>query len=129
MVSKILYIIIIIFILNAIHYKERTNENDDNYPCNQELTDDEYIKHMIRHHEVAVLMSESQLHNSKNPAILDILRNIIRIQNYEINIMKDSKIINNTNDELNDEMSNKNIKMDKSYCYTQGIIQNQIHHI
>ena len=120
MVIKILYIIIIIFILLAIHYKERNNENDDNYPCNQELTDDEYIKHMIRHHEVAVLMSESQLHNSKNPAILDILRNIIRIQTYEINIMKDSKIINNTNDELNDEMSNKNIKMDKSYFYTQG---------
>ena len=49
MVSKILYIIIIIiiFILLAIHYKECNNENDDNYPCNQELTDDEYIKHMI----------------------------------------------------------------------------------
>ena len=34
--------------------------------------------------------------------------------------MKDSKIINITSDELNDEMSNKNIKMDKSYLYTQG---------
>ena len=31
--------------------------------------------------------------------------------------MKDSKIFNNTND---DEMSDKNIKMDNSYHYTQG---------
>ena len=122
-IGKILYIVIIIFILLAIRYKERNNENyddDENYPCNQELTDDEYIKHMITHHEVAVIMSEMHLHNSKNPAILDILRNVIRMQKYEINLMKDSKIINNTNDELNDEMSNKNIKMDKSYFYTQG---------
>jgi uncharacterized protein (DUF305 family) len=67
---------------------------------------------MITHHEVAIYMSEKHLHNTKNPIILNILRNIIRLQNYEINLMKDSKIINNTNDEFNDEMSNKNIQMD-----------------
>ena len=113
MISNILYVIIIIFILLAIHYKERY-KNDN--PCNQELTDDEYINHMITHHEVAVIMSESQLRNSKNPMILDILRNIIRIQRYEILLMKDSKI---NKHELNDEMSNENIKMDKSYMPTQ----------
>jgi hypothetical protein len=75
---------------------------------------------MIRHHEVAVYMSEHHLHNTKNPIILDILRNVIRLQNYEINLMKDSKIINNTNQEFNDQMSNKNIKMDNSYRNTQG---------
>ena len=63
-------------------------------------------------------MSESHLHNSKNPIVLGKLRNIIRIQKYEINLMKDAKINNNTND-LSDEMSNKNIKMDKSYMHTQ----------
>jgi uncharacterized protein (DUF305 family) len=75
---------------------------------------------MITHHEVAVYMSESHLHNTKNPIVLDILRNVIRLQKYEINLMRDSKIINNTNDKFNDEMSNKNIKMDNSYRYTQG---------
>jgi len=89
--------------------------------CNQELTDSEYIDHMITHHEVAVSMSKSHLHNTKNPIIFDILRNVIRLQNYEINLMKDSKIINNDGaDDANDEMSNKNIKMDNSYRYTQG---------
>jgi hypothetical protein len=88
--------------------------------CNKQLTDTEYIDHMITHHEVAVYMSESHLYNTKNPVILDILRNVIRLQKYEINLMKDTKIINNSNDEFNDEMSNKNIKMDNLYLTTQG---------
>ena len=88
-----------------------------NYPCSQELTDDEYIHHMIMHHEVAVYMSEHHLHNTKNPIILDILRNLIRLQKYEINLMKDSKIVNTNT--FND-MSDKNIKMDHSYISTQG---------
>ncbi len=115
-ILSILIIICILFLF-TIKYKEPFTTN---YPCNQELTDDEYIDHMSTHHEVAVYMSESHLHNTKNPIILDILRNVIRLQNYEINLMKDSKIVDKTNDEFNDEMSNKNIKMDNSYRYTQG---------
>jgi len=68
---------------------------------------------MIPHHEVAVYMSEHQLHNTRNPIIFDILRNIIRLQNYEINLMKDSKIVDSANVELTN-------KMDNSYRYTQG---------
>jgi uncharacterized protein (DUF305 family) len=75
---------------------------------------------MITHHEVAVYMSENHLQHTKNPIILDILRSVIRIQKYEINLMKDSKKNNKTNDDFNDEMSNKNIKMDNSYIYTVG---------
>jgi len=116
---KILYIILFIILFMIViglilHTNKETNI------CNKQLTDTEYIEHMITHHEVAVYMSESHLHNTKNPVILDILRNIIRLQNYEINLMKDSKIINNSNAEFNDEMSNKNIKMDNSYPTTQG---------
>ena len=97
-----------------------------NTPCNQKLTDIEYINHMITHHEVAVYMSENQLPITKNPKLLDILINVIRIQNYEINLMKDSKIVDTTNNNLNDAMSNKNIKMYKSYRYTQGYLQSII---
>ena len=35
-------------------------------------------------------------------------------------VMKDSKIVDNKNPEFNDEMSNKNFKLDNSYHYTQG---------
>jgi len=114
--SLIVCIIIIIYIFR-IQYKEPFTTN---YPCNQELTDDEYIDHMITHHEVAVYMSEIHLRNTKNPIILDILRNVIRLQNYEINLMKDSKIVDKTNDEFNDEMSMTNQNIKKSYRYTQG---------
>lgn len=50
---------------------------------------------MITHDEVAVYMSEKHLHNTNNPIIFDILRNIIRLQSYEINIMKNTKIVEN----------------------------------
>ena len=108
---SILFIILIGLFLNR--YKESNI-------CNKQLTDNEYINHMIAHHEVAVYMSEKHLNNTKNPIILDILRNIIRLQIYEINIMKDSKILISANAGLNDEMSNKNIKMYNSYTATQG---------
>ena len=62
---------------------------------------------MITHHEVAVYMSENHLHTTKNPVMLNILRNLIRLQKYEISIMKDSKISNN--------ISNKNNKLHNSY--------------
>ena len=71
---------------------------------------------MITHHEVAIYMSEHHLHNTKNPIILDILRNVIRLQKYEINLMKDSNIISNKND----EMTNINIEPNNSYRYTVG---------
>ena len=112
---KILFIILFIILIGVILYTHKETNI-----CSEQLTDIQYINHMITHHEVAVYMSEHHLHNTKNPVILDILRNIIILQNYEIDLMKDSKMINNTNQEFNDEMSNKNIKMDNSYRYTQG---------
>ena len=80
--------------------------------CNKPLTDDEYLDHMITHHEVAVYMSENQIHNTNNPIIFDILRNIIRLQNYEINLMKDAKM------KYGAKMNNDT--MNNSYRYTQG---------
>jgi uncharacterized protein (DUF305 family) len=106
-------------VIGIILYPYKDTIKDTNI-CNKQLTDTEYIDHMITHHEVAVYMSESHLHNTKNPVILDILRNVIRLQKYEINLMKDTKIINNSNNEFNDVMSNKNIKMDNLYLTTQG---------
>ena len=111
---KLLVIILCIIVIGVM-----LNTNKEADICNKKLTDSEYINHMISHHEVAVYMSEAQLHNTKNPIILDLLRNIIRLQNYEINLMKDSKIFNNTNFD-DDDMSNKYIKMDNSYRYVQG---------
>ena len=87
-------------------------------PCKDTLTDEEYIQHMIPHHEVAVYMSQNHLNNTTNPIILNILRNIIRIQTYEINTMKDASVNGNVN--VNDEMSLNDVKMNKTYKASQG---------
>ncbi len=108
----ILSFIIFFIILGGIIF----HQNNELKICNKQLTESEYINHMITHHEVAVHMSEIHLHNTKNPIILDILRNLIRLQKYEINLLKDSNIINNKND----EMTNENIEPENSYRYTVG---------
>ena len=89
-------------------------------PCKDTLTDEEYIQHMIPHHEVAVYMSQNHLNNTTNPIILNILRNIIRIQTYEINTMKDASIKNVNVNYINDEMSLNEVKMNKTYKASQG---------
>ena len=88
--------------------------NNNQTICNKQLTDIEYINHMIPHHEVAVYMSEKHLHNTKNPLIVDILIDVIRVQKYEIKLMKASKIINDDYEMIND------ITMDNSYITTQS---------
>jgi len=95
-----------------------------NNPCNQKLTEDEYKDYMITHHEVAVYMSEMHLHNTKNPLILEILINVIRLQTYDINLLKNSKVkINDTiknYDELDNKIHSKYIKNGNSYICTVG---------
>ena len=77
-------------------------------PCIDNLSDLEYLDHMIPHHQVAIDMSNLLIPNINNPTILQLCRDIIIKQNYEIwemNMMKknlsqtifadDKSIINN----------------------------------
>ena len=111
----IISILIITFLFNLVIDK---NKNI----CIDLLTDEEYLNHMIKHHEVAVYMSEEHLNTSRNPLILNILRNIIRIQNYEINTMKDMMGDSLLNDKLSlyDEMSSNVDGKNKLYYSSQG---------
>jgi uncharacterized protein (DUF305 family) len=108
----IFFMILIGLILNSPKYSNSTI-------CNKQLTDNEYLQHMITHHEVAVYMSEKHLHNTHNPKILNIIRQLIRTQKYEIFWMKNN-INNSEYDDLNDEMSDNTIRMNKNYYFTQG---------
>lgn len=114
----LMLIIPLIVLLNNKHNEIRKKilSNLKKNPCKDTLTDREYLDHMIPHHEVAVYMSEQLLDKTKNPIILNILRNIIRVQTYEIAMMKDY-IVNN---KMDDDMSNINIKMNTKYYKTQG---------
>ncbi len=62
-------------------------------PCTDELTDSEYLHHMIPHHVVAINMSELLMKESNNPYMLNVCRDIIRKQRYEIWEME---IVNNS---------------------------------
>ena len=56
-------------------------------PCNDKLTDIEYLVHMIPHHMVAIDVSYMLQKTSKNSVMQDILRNLIWMQEYEITMM------------------------------------------
>ena len=65
------------------HSNQELNYTNAN-PCTDKLTDIEYIDHMIPHHQVAIDMSELLIPNIKDPIMLNLCRNIIKKQRYEI---------------------------------------------
>ena len=58
-------------------------------PCDKKISNLDYLKHMIPHHQVAVDISLMLQRKSKNPTMQNILRKIIWIQKYEIDLMKE----------------------------------------
>lgn len=73
--------------INFILNKYSSKKNND--PCDDSLTNKEYLNHMIQHHQVAIDMSIKLQKITKWPKIKHILRKLIWTQNYEINMMKD----------------------------------------
>ena len=53
-------------------------------PCTDKLTDLDYLIHMVPHHQVAIDMSNLLIENTRAPILLDLCRQIIRSQSYEI---------------------------------------------
>ena len=85
MLDIISLIIIILFYLG--YSKENyTNRNFKN-PCNDYLDDNEYLKHMIPHHQVAIDMSKKLIKVTTNPIMIELCREIIWQQQYEIQMM------------------------------------------
>ena len=84
-------------------------KNKENNICRGNLSDDEYLKHMIPHHIVAVDISEIHKTKSKSPKIQEILRKLIWTQKYEIELMKE--ILKNNIDKISnyDEMNSNYI--------------------
>ena len=116
LIILVLLLLLLILLFFFVNYNKNNNHHN---VCNKNLTEKEFLIHMIEHHKVAVYMSEQHINHTNNPIILNMLRNIIRIQNFEINMMKDALI--NYNKNLNfDEMSKNNVIMNKFYYKTHG---------
>ena len=62
-------------------------------PCTDHLTDQDYLEHMIPHHQVAVNMCYRLLKHTKNNFLIGLCYDIIREQEYEIMIMNEYNFI------------------------------------
>ena len=92
-------------------YKYMNKPSNPN-PCDQYLSDKDYLLHMIPHHQVALDISVEMQQKSNNPVMQDILRKLIWTQNREIMTMKD--IVRN----LPDNISSDKHQMNKKYRNT-----------
>ena len=66
------------------HNQHISKSTTDTNPCTDNLSDLEYLQHMIPHHQVAIDMSNLLIEKTKAPILLDLCRQIIRSQSYEI---------------------------------------------
>jgi uncharacterized protein (DUF305 family) len=82
------HILLLILIMIVIVYTIFQNkiENYSN-PCTDYLTDDQFLEHMIPHHQVAVDMSDLLTPITKNPIMKHFCRKISWQQKYEIAMM------------------------------------------
>ncbi len=112
-------IIIIIFVISCLIVvltrlvrKENFKDNKDakSDPCSNDLSDVDYLLHMIPHHQVAVDISVLLQKKSKNPVMQNILRILIWTQEYEINLMKHMLKTLSTKVSTNDNMNRNYIK-------------------
>ncbi len=90
--NYLLYLSIFMLILLGFKLNKKYKKKEKNI-CRDKLTDNEYLKHMIPHHQVAVDISILLQKKTKNPMMQKILRELIWTQNYEILLMKD--LLNN----------------------------------
>jgi len=109
------YLFILILVLLFIFIYVYCNINIETFNiCTGNLTDKEFLEHMIPHHQVAIDISKMLQKKTKWPLMQEILRKIIWVQQYEIILMKEalSKLPEN-------DMSSST-KMNKIYIKTIG---------
>ena len=106
-------IIILFFLASStpVHPLRKTKSDI----CRGYLTDNEYLEHMIQHHQVAVDISILLQKKTNNTEMQDILRKIIWVQKYEIQLMRDMVKGLPEND-----MSTSEIDMGINYTITLG---------
>jgi uncharacterized protein (DUF305 family) len=87
MVIFLFIVLLLILLVPYKRYESFTNLNSE-YPCRVYLSDNEFLKHMISHHQIAIDISIQHITNTKNDIIMKILRELIWTQNYEIVMME-----------------------------------------
>lgn len=70
------------------HTRHNQPSTPPEHPCRTKLTDEEYLQHMIPHHQVAVDVSVQHIKRTKNDVLANVLRTLIWTQRYEIHLMQ-----------------------------------------
>jgi len=83
----ILFLILLLILVSCQNYQIFENFQSD-YPCRTYLSDKDFLKHMIPHHQIAIDISTQHIKNTKNDIIMKVLRELIWTQNYEVLVMK-----------------------------------------
>ena len=98
------------------HSNHSSHNSEGSNPCTDKLTDIEYLEHMIPHHQVAVDMSDMLIPHTNNPTMLNLCRQIKRIQKYEIWEMEKMKnkltVSLSSNDKFKVDKYNSKTKLD-----------------
>ena len=82
--------------MNSHNSHKKIKNNVKSNPCIDKLTDLEYLEHMIPHHQVAIDMSVLLQKHTSSDVMLNLCREIIRIQSYEIFEMSKMKAYKDT---------------------------------
>jgi len=70
--------------MNHSNHQSKMSNGPESNPCTDTLTNIEYLEHMIPHHQVAIDMSKLLQPKSTSDIMLNLCREIIRKQQYEI---------------------------------------------
>ena len=94
MVVILSIVLLLILLVSYKRYESFYNYKSD-YPCRVFLSDNDFLKHMITHHQIAIDISIDHIKNTKNDIIMKVLRELIWTQKYEI-VMMMEEITNKT---------------------------------
>jgi hypothetical protein len=100
------FFLLLLLLLLVIYTKYELFDNfKPEYPCRVFLSDIDFIKHMIPHHQIAIDISVQHMKNTKNVIIMKVLRELIWTQKYEIAMMNEE--LNNRTDNVSEIISNQ----------------------
>jgi len=102
--SLLILFLILIILVSCQNYQIFENFQSD-YPCRTYLSDKDFLKHMIPHHQIAIDISTQHIKNTKNDIIMKVLRELIWTQNYEILVMKEE--LNHTTENISEITGNE----------------------
>lgn len=131
LIILLLFIVLLgLFKINTFEFFDNNHNhiNKKSEPCSDDLSDVEYLIHMIPHHQVAIDISLLLQKKTKNPIMQNILRILIWTQEYEIYLMKnmlkhfpekissDDKMINIYIPTIGDLTKPNKLNISNTYC-------------